>query len=527
MDNDERTSSTSLCLLYLARGRSEVYSGISKYSFPDDFIFGVATSAYQIEGAWNEEGKGESIFDTFIHLHPEYTPDRSNGDVAADSYHHYMDDIELIKKLGVSHYRMSISWPRILPNGTADYINLKGVMHYRKLFVELLKANIIPVVTIYHWDIPTALEGLGLWKNTTLVDYLVDYARILFHLYGDLVKIWVTINEPDIVCADGIKFNKYLPEEARHGLNEYVCIHNMLLAHARVYRLYEKEFKPYQNGKVGLCLDVIWPEPKNPGNPEDLKAGEIYSRMRIGIYAHLIFSEDGDYTPFVRERVNSKSYKQGYLQSRLPYYTKAEVKALQGSADFLGINHYTSFLASQSSSEPSWAVPSMDQDTGVRLDKTKAWARPGADWLSVYPPGMRKVLNWLQNNFKLLEHIPIIITENGLSDFGQTLDYERVSYYNEYLYQILLAIHEDGCNIKGYFAWSLLDTFEWNYGYTVTFGLFKVDFKSPNKTRTPKLSAYNYANIVRTRRIDFDFIKAPVTYNIWQYIDYYSSKQNY
>uniref|UniRef100_A0A2A4IUI6 Beta-glucosidase n=1 Tax=Heliothis virescens TaxID=7102 RepID=A0A2A4IUI6_HELVI len=499
----------TLNLLQLARGGSDEYSGVSNYSFPDDFIFGVATSAYQIEGAWNEGGKGESIWDTYIHKNPEYSQDYSNGDNAADSYHHFMDDIEVIKSLGVSHYRMSISWPRILPNGTADHINQEGVLHYRRLFEELVKVNITPVVTIYHWDIPTPLFGFGLWKNSTLSDHFLDYARILFNLYGDLVKMWVTINEPDIICDDGILFNKFLPETESNGFNEYLCIHNMLLAHARTYRLYEKEFKPHQKGKIGLCLDAIWTEPKNPENPEDVKAAERYEQMHISTYAHLIFSEAGDYPSYVRERVDNMSREQGYKQSRLPYYTNEELKSLQGSADFLGINHYTTFLATSSPMEPFWSIPSMDHDTAVRLEVNEAWPRPGVDWLSVYPPGIRKLLNWLKNNFKLLEDIPIMITENGLTDEGQTEDYDRISYYNNYLYQVLLAINEDGCNVKGYFGWSLLDTFEWNYGYTVTFGLFKVDFNSPNKTRTPKLSAYNYANIVRTRRIDFDFIKAP------------------
>ncbi|CAH1647058.1 unnamed protein product [Spodoptera littoralis] len=508
-----RALSAILSLLSVVSGSVGVGRRVSKYSFPDDFMFGVSTAAFQIEGGWNEGGKGESMWDTYVHKHPEYTADRSNGDVAADSYHLFMDDIDMIKSMGVDHYRLSISWPRILPNATDNNISYEGAKYYRTLFKELLKVNITPVVTLFHWDMPTPLMDLGGWSNPAIVDFFEDYARVAFNLYGDLVKIWTTINEPHQHCYNGYGKDYFVPALKSHGIGEYLCSHYILLAHARVYHLYQREFKPYQNGMVGITLDAFWADPKDPNKPEDVEAAENYLQMHLGIYAHPIFSDFGDYPSFVRERVNNMSSLQGYSRSRLPYFSDDEIKMLRGSADFFGLNHYTTFLMSPSTMEPDWDIPSLDHDTGVKMEQNLSWPRPGADWLTVNPPGFRKLINWIDNKYNSLKRIPIIITENGMSDKGQTEDYERVSYFNEYLNQVLLAMYEDGCNVKGYFSWTLMDDFEWNDGYTTKFGLFKVDFDSPLKTRTPKLSAHNFANIVRTRLIDFDYIKPPSEFN--------------
>ncbi|XP_047022734.1 myrosinase 1-like [Helicoverpa zea] len=504
----------TLSLLQLARGRPEVDSRASNYTFPEDFIFGVSTAAFQIEGGWNEGGKGEGIWDTYIHKHPNYTADHLNGDVAADSYHLWRDDIEMIKSIDIHYYRLSISWPRLLPNGTDNNISHDGASYYRTLFEELLKVNITPVVTLYHWDMPTPLMDLGGWTNPKIIDYFEDYARVVFNLYGDLIQMWTTINEPHQQCYNGYGRDYFVPALMSHGVGEYLCTHYTLLAHARVYRLYEREFKPYQKGKVSITLDAFWADPKDPNNPNDVQAAKDYLQMHLDIYAHPIYSDVGDYPSFVRERVNNMSRQQGYSRSRLPYFSDEEIKMLQGSADFYALNHYTTFLMSHSSMEPGWMVPSLDHDTGVKMEQNESWPRPGADWLSVNPPGFRKLLNYLNDNYRMVrEDIPIIITENGVCDWGQTEDYERVSYYNEYLYQVLLAMYEDGCNVKGYFSWTLMDDFEWPDGYTTKFGLFKVDFDSPNKTRTPKLSAHSFSHIARTRRIDFDYIKPPSNLN--------------
>ncbi|XP_045494355.1 myrosinase 1-like [Colias croceus] len=498
----------SFSLLLIANGVSGlVGSGLSNYSFPASFMFGVATAAFQIEGGWNDGGKGESMWDTYIHKHPEFTLDKSNGDVAADSYHKYKKDIIMVESLGVEYYRLSISWPRILPKGTDNYINKEGVKYYRKIFEGLVKANITPVVTLFHWDLPTSLMDLGGWSNPRMVDYFEDYARVAFTLFGDIVKIWTTMNEPHIHCYQGYGKDVFVPAIKIHGIAEYLCSHYMLLGHARAYHLYDKKFRPHQKGRIGITLDAFYAEPKDENNPDDLAAAERYLQMRVGLYAHPIYSEKGNYPDSVRERIDNMSISQGYARSRLPVFTPQEVEMVKGTSDFFGLNHYTSFLMSSSSMEKGWAVPSIDHDTGVKMEQHPSWPIPGADWLAVHPPGFRKVLNWITKNYGT--KIPIVVTENGMSDFGGLNDYERVSYYNRYLEQLLLAMHEDGCNIAGYFAWTLMDDFEWSDGYRVKFGLFHVDFKSPEKTRTPKLSAINFREIVRTRRINFNYIKIP------------------
>ncbi|GBP62348.1 Myrosinase 1 [Eumeta japonica] len=487
-----------------ARGPEEEgqYKGLSNYSFHDKFMFGVASAAFQIEGGWNAGGKGPSMWDVYLHEHPNYTLDSSNADVTADSYRLYKEDVSMVKDLGVTYYRLSISWPRLLPQGTDNYVNEDGVRYYKELFETLLANGITPVVTLYHWDLPQSLMVLGGWANPVMVDYFEDYARVAFKLFGGLVKIWTTLNEPHQHCSNGYGTDFFAPALSSHGVGEYLCVHYMLLAHARAYHLYNNYFKATQGGKIGITLDAFWAEPKVVNDPQDKIASERYMQMHLGMYAHPIFSKDGDYPLSVRQRVDAMSHHQGYSRSRLPYFTPEEVESLRGSSDFFGLNHYTSYLMTPSSLEPNWKVPSLDHDTGVRIEQEPSWPKPGASWLSVYPPGFRKLLNWVSNNYG--RDIPIIITENGVSDTGGINDYARVDYYNRYLYQLLLAINIDHCNVQGYFAWTLMDDFEWKDGYVSKFGLYHVDFDSPNKTRTKKLSAYKYQEIVSTRLINFD-----------------------
>ncbi|XP_059056668.1 myrosinase 1-like [Achroia grisella] len=487
-----------LCLAHVA-ATTEDFDIKEDYEFPEAFKFGVSTAAFQIEGAWNEGGKGESMWDTYIHEHPEYTLDHSNGDIAADSYHKYTEDVKIIKDLGVKYYRFSFSWPRILPQGTDNKKSKDGIDYYHKLLEELRRANITAVVTLFHWDMPTPLMDLGGWSNPKMVDYFLDYARFAFEEFGDEVKIWTTMNEPHQHCYN---YCYYIFSVLQSG----TYAHYMLLAHAKAYRLYEKEFKPRQNGRVGITLDAFWADPKNSTDPLDIEAAERYRQMRLGIYAHPIYSNIGDYPPLVREIIDTNSRLQNFTRSRLPVFSKEEIELLKGSSDFFGLNHYTTYLMSHPTINETWTIPSWDHDTFVRMEQNLAWPIPGADWLSVYPPGFRKLLNWIKNNYG---DVPIVITENGMCDFGGLKDYTRVSYYNDYLYQVLLAMYKDNVNVEGYFAWTLLDDFEWTDGYATKFGLYEVDFDSPERTRRKKLSADNYRNIVEKRKIDFDYIKQP------------------
>merc|ERR1712241_745274 len=219
-------------------------------SFPDDFLWGSATAAYQIEGAWNEDGKGPSIWDVFTKV-PGNIVDGSSGDVACDSYHNYKEDVALMKEMGFTSYRFSIGWTRILPEGTGTR-NPGGIIYYRNLIDELLANDIVPAVTLYHWDLPQALQDQGGWLNATVADWFEEYARVCFEEFGDKVKFWITLNEPKETSLQGHGSGTMAPGLEGLGTLAYIAAHNQIRAHARAYRAYEADFAASQGGKVGL-----------------------------------------------------------------------------------------------------------------------------------------------------------------------------------------------------------------------------------------------------------------------------------
>lgn len=211
---------------------------------------GVATAAYQIEGAYLEDGKSKNIWDILTHDRSELIDDGSNGDVACDSYHKVEEDVALIKDLGVDFYRFSISWARVLPKGYSYYVNQAGINYYNKLINALLKEGITPMVTLYHWDLPQVLQDAGGWPNELLADYFADYARVIFENFGDRVKWWLTFNEPFNTCHQGYGNVLKAPALNITGYADYLCTHTVLKAHAKVYHMYDKEFRSKQNGKI-------------------------------------------------------------------------------------------------------------------------------------------------------------------------------------------------------------------------------------------------------------------------------------
>lgn len=234
-------------------------------SFPPDFKFGLATASYQIEGGWNAngeccflngkescsfffKGKGANIWDTFTHQHPDRILDHSTGNIACDSYHQWRSDVALLKKIGVDFYRFSLSWSRILPQGSSNYINPNGVKYYNDLINSLLQNNIEPMVTLYHWDLPQPLQDLGGWTNVVIARYFEDFAYVCFTLFGDRVKTWITVNEPPSFCEDTYGSGNGAPGILSPGVGDYLCGRTVLLAHARVYHLYDQVFRKVQKG---------------------------------------------------------------------------------------------------------------------------------------------------------------------------------------------------------------------------------------------------------------------------------------
>ncbi|XP_054261404.1 myrosinase 1-like [Macrosteles quadrilineatus] len=466
--------------------------------FPPGFYIGCASSSYQIEGAWDADGKGENIWDRLVHMSPSIVKNNDTGDIACDSYHKYKEDVQLIKQVGFNHYRFSISWSRVLPNGHDDYINQAGLDYYHNLIDELLANGIEPMVTLYHWDLPQPLQDLGGWTNPLMADYFEDYSRVIFRELGPKVKWWITINEPrNIIRGYGpakTDINFLAPMIFQAGIGDYLAAHTLLRAHAKAYRLYDKEFRRSQNGKISITLDCRYYEPHSV-TWEDRMATIRASEFEIGVFAHPIFSRRGDYPRLVKERVDSHSSKEGRATSRLPRFTTEEIKQIRGSYDFFGLNHYTSSLVSAAE---EGANPSFMRDTGAVLGYDPNWPTARSAWLKVVPYGLRGVLNYIKDQYN---NVPVFITENGYSTDGGIDDQERIQYFHDYLYQMLLAIHEDDCNVIGYTAWSILDNFEWGNGYTERFGLFEVNFTDPDRPRQKRISADYFKKMIKTGKL--------------------------
>ncbi|KAK9886227.1 hypothetical protein WA026_015746 [Henosepilachna vigintioctopunctata] len=475
------------------------YGDVSQRVFPEGFKFGVATAAYQIEGAWNEDGKSENIWDHATHENPEWIDGKTNADVTCDSYHKFKEDVKLMKDLGVNFYRFSISWTRVLPDAVeGSKLNEKGVAYYNNLIDELIANGIEPYVTIFHWDTPQSLETHGGWLNDTIIDNYVYYARQLFISYGDRVKKWITFNEPQQICEQGYETAQKAPFLKLHGVGDYQCFHNVVRAHGKIYRIYDKEFRPVQGGEIGITADAVYAFPKT-NSVSDQMAAEQFIEFYYGWFIHPIMI--GNYPPIVIERVDELSKQEGRVTSRLPKFTEEEIDMIKGSSDFLGLNHYTTILATFGDPD-SFPNPSHDRDCGVLTSRDPSWKPSAAPWLYEVPTGFYHLLLWIKEHYN---NPRVIITETGWAGSGEELDDpDRVQYIRNYLSELLKAIYDDGCNVIGYTIWSLMDNFEWTYGYTNKFGLTYIDFEDPNRTRIPRTSYKVYQKIISTRRLISD-----------------------
>ncbi|XP_023324744.1 lactase-phlorizin hydrolase [Eurytemora carolleeae] len=460
---------TGVCLGY-------VYEEDLLYdSFPEGFLWGTATAAYQIEGGWNEDGKGESIWDVFTRIEGNII-DGSSGEVACDSYHKYKEDVALMKSMNMTSYRFSVSWSRIIPRGVGT-VNQAGVQYYKNLISELKSAGIIPAITLYHWDLPQALQLQGGWLNSSVADWFEDYARVVFAEFGNDVKLFITLNEPKETSIQGHGTGTMAPGFKGIGDLTYIAAHNQIRAHARAYRLYQAEFAASQGGKVGITLNTNWGEPEEPNNPAHQEASDTFMQFNFGWYGHAIF-KDGKYPEVMRRNIDRNSQLQGLNISRLPEFTPEESAMIAGSTDFIGLNFYTSNIVYPG--EEDISTPSYFTDDGVKDYQDSTWYGAGSVWLKVTPWGIRSALNWITEEYGGTKDI--YITENGFSDLqGNVDDLMRLYYYKHYLNQVLKAIKEDEVKVAGYYAWSLMDNFEWAMGYTEKFGLHSVDFTSPNR----------------------------------------------
>jgi beta-glucosidase/6-phospho-beta-glucosidase/beta-galactosidase len=313
-------------------------------------------------------------------------------------------------------------------------------------------------------------------------------------LFGDDVKNWMTFNEAKQTCQLGYGYGVYAPGVASDGIGDYLCAHTVLRAHGKAYHIYDEEFRATQNGRVSMVVDTDWFEPDSD-NEEDIEAAERRIQFNFGWYANAIYHPDGNYPQVMIDRIADRSQQEGFPRSRLPEFTPEEVEYIKGTYDFFALNTYTTSLVKWSDDYPI-GTPSWDADGSVTVYQDSSWNSSASGWLKVVPWGTRKLLNWIDQTY---DHPEIVITENGYSDHGELDDQDRINYYSEYLSNILQAILEDGVNVTGYTAWSLMDNFEWLSGYTEKFGLYQVDFTDPNRTRTIKSSAKFYKNVIATK----------------------------
>lgn len=457
--------------------------------FPNDFVWGTATSSYQIEGAAAEDGKGPSIWDAFSSI-PGKTHNGETGFLACDHYHKFKEDIQLMKEMGVKAYRFSIAWARVMPKGK-EKVNEEGIKFYNTLIDELLNTGITPWVTLYHWDLPLALqlEDDG-WLGDSISDHFAKYADLCFERFGDRVKNWITLNEPWVVAILGYGQGIFAPGRISKS-EPYLAAHNLILAHAKAVNLYRNKFSN-QNGQIGITNNCDWREPLTDSE-EDKQAAERALEFFLAWFADPVYK--GDYPTIMKER----------LGDRLPKFSDDEKKLIKGTSDFFGLNHYTTMYAAQADGTNKEGSVygnggiSEDQDVDLSLDKN--WKLTLMQW-AVVPWGCKKLLKWIDKRY---DHPVIYITENGCAYAdtkvkGEVNDQERLDFYKGYLEASQEAIHE-GINLKGYFAWSFMDNFEWASGYNKRFGLHYVDFETLE--RTPKKSALWFREVIANNSVDF------------------------
>jgi beta-glucosidase len=438
--------------------------------FPDDFLWGAATSAYQIEGSPLADGAGPSIWQRFVHS-PGLIASGETGEVACDHYRRYQADVELMAELGLNAYRFSVAWGRVLPEGRGR-VNPAGLGFYDRLVDTLLGHGIQPVVTLYHWDLPAALDDAGGWLNRDSAEWFADYAQVMFRALGDRVPMWTTINEPWVI-TDGGYLHGVLAPGHRNLFEAPIASHNLLRAHGTAVRAYRAEAKH----RIGLVVNL---EPKYPASdaPADLAATRRADAYMNRQYLDPVFH--GRYPGELRE----------IFGPAWPQHSESDLEGIRQPIDFLGINYYTRNVTRHD----ELALPL--RASGVH-QPNHAYTETG--W-EVFPAALTAILLWVKERYG---DLPLYITENGAAFYdppkpveGRVEDPLRVHYYRGHLRAAHQARHQ-GVNLRGYFAWSLLDNFEWSLGYSKRFGLVHVDYET--QRRTPKASARYYAEVIRTR----------------------------
>jgi len=437
--------------------------------FPKDFTWGVATSAYQIEGAWNKYGKGESIWDRFSHT-PGKVMNGETGDMACDHYRRYAEDVALMKKLGVKAYRFSVSWPRVLPKGKG-VVNKAGLDFYKRLVDELLQAEIEPWICLHHWDLPQALQNEGGWEIPTSVQYFADYAELLAHELGDKIKRWIIFNEPRCIAWLGYLTGIHAPGIKDLQLAVKVSHYLMLAQGKAIQTLRDSD----RNLNLGTVVDLNAMHPFSDSR-KDEEATDRHDQLWNRWFVDPLFK--GAYPPLAEE-IGLK-------------HTKDDMELIKQPLDFLGVNYYTRAIMSYDDSVPLTRAKGIQKKTPTT---EMGW--------EIYPNGLREVLM----RFRTEYGNPLLyVTENGaafednVTRSGEVQDDDRIAYLRDHIASAYRALR-DGVNLKGYFVWTLMDNFEWAEGYSKRFGLVHTDRRTMK--RTPKKSFYWYKDTMANNGIAF------------------------
>lgn len=442
---------------------------MSQTIFPKDFVWGAATAAFQIEGAANEDGRGESMWDRFSHT-PGKVANGDTGDVASDHYHRWREDIKLMKQLGLQAYRFSVAWPRVLPTGRGA-VNQKGLDFYSQLVDGLLEAGIRPFATLYHWDLPQALQDEGGWPARTTAEAFAEYADVVTHKLGDRVESWAAFNEPHVSAFVGYLWGRHAP--GHRDLDEALAAsHHLLLAHGLSVPIIRRNAP---KAKVGIVLNL---QPHVPASPSRAD----HEAAWLG---------DGMQNRWFLDPISGRGYPQDVIAHYgrpMDFIRPGDLETIAAPLDYLGVNHYFRTI------ERSQEIPE-NKNEPVTIHKNPDLTDVG--W-EVYPPGIFEILTRIHLNYYFPEYY---ITENGCAvpDLrnadGAVHDPRRIAYIREYLRQAAKAV-DAGVPLKGYFAWSLMDNFEWAEGYIKRFGIVWVDYKT--QERVPKDSANFYKEVIRT-----------------------------
>lgn len=442
---------------------------MAQIEFPTDFLWGTATSSYQIEGAYQADGKGKSIWDEFVQKKGKIK-NSDTGNIACDHYHKYQQDVALLARLQIPAYRFSVAWPRIFPQGRGE-VNQKGLDFYKALVDYLLEKNIEPMLTLYHWDLPLALHNQGGWYNRQIADYFAEYAHLMVRTLGDRVHYWITLNEPWIATVTGYVLGIHAPGYIRPFTSLKVA-HNMLLAHGRAMAAMRIE-----NSKIKVGITNALSPVFSHRIDKDTRAARRAHALMNTLWMDPIFK--GEYP----QELAKKVYKQNKKNIQ-----PDDLKIISQKMDFLGVNHYSRTIV-RSIPFPLYSFRPVTPTYQGAQFTSMGW--------EIYPRGFYELLHWIRTEYN---NPPVYITENGISLYEKANkekkvdDIKRIQYYKDYIYQMYLAIQE-GCNVRGYFAWSFLDNLEWHLGYEKTFGLVYVDRADKNLTRYPKESAYWYSEL--------------------------------